>query len=190
MRVISGKYASRKLITPRNSKITRPTQDRVKESLFMKLENRYNFDGAICLDLFAGSGALGIESISRGAMRCYLIDNNDEVSNVLKANTRSLNLESCAIIRKLDYMRFLKTTAEKFDFIFIDPPYLMEDMKVFGILSIIEERSLLNEGGVIIVERSKDSQIDIMANNLREYATFQKQRYGDTVLVFIEERAN
>ncbi len=145
MRIISGKYKGKKL-EGFNIEGTRPTLDRVKESLFGMIQT-YIKDSKV-LDLFAGSGALGLEAISNGAKTCYLIDNNKEAIKTIKANSQNFN-EDLKIIY-IDYKKFLKTTEDKFDIIFLDPPYKENQMDKS--LRIIEERDLLNENGIVICE--------------------------------------
>ena len=145
MRIISGKYKGKKL-KGFDIEGTRPTMDRVKESLFGMIQTY--IPGSIILDLFAGSGALGLEAISNGAKECYLIDNNPNAIKIIKENSQTFD-ENLKIIN-IDYKKFLKTTDEKFDVIFLDPPYKENQMDKS--LRIIEERSLLNEGGIVICE--------------------------------------
>ena len=145
MRIISGKYKGKKL-KGFNIEGTRPTMDRVKESLFAMIQNYIN--NSTVLDLFAGSGALGLEAISNGAKKCYLIDNNQEAIKTIKENSQNIN-ENLNIIYT-DYKKFLKETEEKFDIIFLDPPY--QNNQLNKALKIIEERELLNEDGIVICE--------------------------------------
>lgn len=148
MRIISGKYKGKKL-NGFNIDGTRPTMDRVKESLFAMIQNHIN--GSTVLDLFAGSGALGLEAISNGAKKCYLIDNNQIAIKTIKEN--SINIKEDINIINIDYKKFLKETKEKFDIIFLDPPYQSNQLN--KALKIIEERNLLNENGIIICEYEK-----------------------------------
>ncbi len=148
MRIISGKYKGKKL-NGFNIDGTRPTMDRVKESLFAMIQNHIN--GSTVLDLFAGSGALGLEAISNGAKKCYLIDNNQIAIKTIKEN--SVNIKEDINIINIDYKKFLKETKEKFDIIFLDPPYQSNQLN--KALKIIEERNLLNENGIIICEYEK-----------------------------------
>ena len=148
MRIISGKYKGKKL-NGFNIDGTRPTMDRVKESLFAMIQNYIN--GSTVLDLFAGSGALGLEAISNGAKKCYLIDNNQIAIKTIKEN--SINIKEDINIINIDYKKFLKETKEKFDIIFLDPPYQSNQLN--KALKIIEERNLLNENGIIICEYEK-----------------------------------
>lgn len=145
MRIISGKYKGKNL-KGFNIEGTRPTMDRVKESLFGMIQTY--IPGSIVLDLFAGSGALGLEAISNGAKKCYLIDNNQIAIHTIKENSRNFD-ENLKIIN-IDYKKFLKTTDETFDIIFLDPPY--KENQLDKSLRIIEERKLLNNGGIVICE--------------------------------------
>ena len=145
MRIISGKYKGKKL-NGFNIEGTRPTMDRVKESLFGIIQTY--IPDSIVLDLFAGSGALGLEAVSNGAKECYLIDNNIEAIKTIKENSQ--NFEEQLNIIHIDYKKFLKTTDKKFDIIFLDPPY--KEKQLDTSLRIIEERGLLNENGIVICE--------------------------------------
>ena len=145
MRIISGKYKGKKL---KGFTIdgTRPTMDRVKESLFGMIQN-YIKDATV-LDLFSGSGALGLEAIKNKKKICYLIDNNPEAIKIIKDN--STNFEEKLHIISTDYKKFLKTIEKKFDIIFLDPPYQSNQLNTA--LKIIEKRDLLNKGGIVICE--------------------------------------
>lgn len=145
MRIISGKYKGKKL-EGFNIEGTRPTLDRVKESLFGMIQTY--IQNSQVLDLFAGSGALGLEAISNGAKTCYLIDNNKEAIKTIKQNSQNFD-EDLKIIN-IDYKKFLKETNEKFDIIFLDPPYKENQMDKS--LRIIEERNLLNKDGIVVCE--------------------------------------
>ena len=145
MHIISGKYRGKKL-KGFNIEGTRQTMDRVKESLFGMIQNYV--EGSKVLDLFAGSGALGLEAISNGANEAYLIDNNEEAIRVIKDNMKNMNDDIKVI--KSDYKKFLKETDLKFDIIFLDPPYRKGLMG--KALKIIEERELLTESGIVVCE--------------------------------------
>ena len=123
MRIISGKYKGKKLLGD-NIDGTRPTMDRVKESLFGIIQN--NIKNSTCLDLFAGSGSLGIEALSNGANTCYFIDNNKEVIKVLNNNISNLNIKQNSKVILSDWKKSLNDFSNqniKFDLIFVDPPY-------------------------------------------------------------------
>lgn len=147
MRIISGKYKGRE-IKGYNIEGTRPTMDRVKESLFASIQNYVK--GSICLDLFAGSGGLGIEALSEGAQSCYFVDNNKIVIDALKKNLTSLKVEEDYFLIKKDYVEALKTFDMKFDIIFLDPPYHLNMMN--NAIDLITKNNLLNDGGIIVCE--------------------------------------
>lgn len=147
MRIISGKYKGRE-IKGYNIDGTRPTMDRVKESLFASIQNYVK--GSICLDLFAGSGGLGIEALSEGAQSCYFVDNNKIVIDALKKNLTSLKVEEDYFLIKKDYVEALKTFDMKFDIIFLDPPYHLNMMN--NAIDLIIKNNLLNDGGIIVCE--------------------------------------
>ena len=144
MRVISGKYKGLNL-DGFNIDGTRPTMDRVKESLFGSIQGYLK--NSVCLDLFAGSGSLGIEALSNGASKCYFIDNNIEIIKILKNNLS--NVDNYEIINN-SYDKFLNNTNLKFDIIFLDPPYKYN--LINHSIELILKNNLLNENGIIICE--------------------------------------
>lgn len=149
MRIISGKYKGKKL-DGYNIDGTRPTMDRVKESLFAIIQNKLK--NSICLDLFAGSGSLGFEAISNGAKECYFVDNNNIVIKTLKKNVSELKIDNAVIILD-DYEKVLDKfykDGKKFDIIFLDPPYKLN--LINNCLNIIKKLDLLNNNGIIICE--------------------------------------
>ena len=173
MKVISGTLKGRN-IEGYNIDRTRPTMDRVKESLFATIQNEVK--DCIFLDLFAGSGQIGIEAISNGAKTCYFIDNNKEVIKVLNKNITNLNIKANSKVILSDWKKALNDFSNqniKFDLIFVDPPY---DYNVYEkILEKVSTLNILNEGGLIILEHSnlklKDSY-----NNLTLY---KDKKYGN-----------
>ena len=147
MRVISGSLRGMKLVSPEGID-TRPTLDRVKEAVFSMLLPY--LQDSVVLDLFAGTGALGIESLSRGAMSTVFVDNNKAALSCVKTNINNGKLDCRAKIINEDSLSFLKRTDEKFDIIFMDPPY--NAMLYSDCLKIISERDLLTEDGLIVAE--------------------------------------
>lgn len=150
MRVISGKYKGRKL-EGYDIVGTRPTMDRVKESLFAMISG-YIKD-ARCLDLFAGSGSLGIEALSNGAKSCYFVDKSSEVIKTLQNNINNIKIEEEYYLLQQDYMEFLKKAKNnylQFDLIFLDPPY--DNHIIENILTFIYQNNLLSPNGLIICE--------------------------------------
>lgn len=176
MRIISGKYRGLKLAEFEGGEI-RPTADRVKESLFNILYGEVA--GARCLDLFCGSGNLGIECLSRGAAEVHFNDISPESVAVLKKNLSRLKGESGFKITVFDYRECLAKVSA-FDLIFIDPPY-KED---FGLetLKIIGERKLLKAGGIAVYERDRKVECEIGGLKL-----YDERRYGKTYLSFFKE---
>ena len=144
MRVISGKYRGKNLIGF-DIEGTRPTMDRVKESLFAMIQNKIN--NSVVLDLFAGSGSLGIEALSNGAKEAYFVDNNIELINIIKKNT--VGMENVNII-KSDYRDALSNFKIKFDIIFLDPPYKLN--LINDCLDKIIKYDLLSDNGIVICE--------------------------------------
>lgn len=165
---------------------TRPTLDRVKESLFNILNNK--IDGSVVLDLFAGSGAIGIEFLSRGCKKAYMCDKSQEAIKYVKDNLKKTHLEENAIVSNKDYAKFLRELSNqniKFDIIFLDPPYELNISK--EAIKLILELGLLNEDGIIIIESDeKDREIKNLENlNVEVY---DSRKYGRANLIFLVER--
>jgi len=173
MKVISGTLKGRNILGY-NIDGTRPTMDRVKESLFATIQD-YIKDSTI-LDLFAGSGNLGIEAISSGAKHCYFIDNSKEAINTIKNNIQNLNIKDKSTITLSDWKKALNDFSNKnikFDLIFIDPPY---DYNVYEkILDKVNTLDILNDNGLIILEHH-NLKIKDKYNSLTLY---KEKKYGN-----------
>ena len=154
MRVITGTARGRRLATPANNDI-RPTTDNVKESIFNIIQ--FDIEGRRVLDLFAGTGQLGIECLSRGAESAVFVDQSREAVKLVRDNLKTCNLNGTVI--QMDSLSFLKSCG-KFDLIFIDPPY---DSPVYDeVLKTINLVDILSDGGIIICETARDRQLPVL----------------------------
>ena len=188
MRVISGTARGTKLYSIEDLS-TRPTLDRVKESLFNIIFNE--IEDCVALDLFSGSGAIGIELLSRGAKKVYFNDTNPKCIEMIKRNLNATHLLDKAVISKVEYkdiLKKLKNDDVKFDIIYIDPPYKSS----FGTDSIklIKEYNLLKENGIVILEtdeeeRDKKIILEIESDNFKIY---DSRKYGRAHLLFLGSR--
>lgn len=174
MRIIGGTHRGRKLAEFNGGEI-RPTADRVKENLFNILGAKSN--GAVVLDLFCGSGNLGLESLSRGAGSAHFNDISRDSLAVLKKNISAVKEEARCVITNLDYLVFLKTTGARFDIVFIDPPYRFDYGETA--LKVIAERKLLAPDGVAIYERDRAFE-----GNIDGLEMYDERKYGKTYLSF------
>ena len=148
MRVITGKARGIVLKTP-SGMATRPTADRVKEAIFNIIQ--FDIPTASVLDLFGGTGQLGIEALSRGANRAVFIDEREDACKLIKENLKRTKLEAYGRVIRSDYMSYLKSCKDKFDIILLDPPYA--EVYLENSLKIITEIDILQSGGIIVTER-------------------------------------
>ena len=178
MRIIGGQFRSRVLKDFAGDAI-RPTSDRAKEALFNILALK--IPGARVLDLFAGSGALGLESISRGAKEVVFNDYAKDSISVLKSNLTALKLTTGNAIRvyNYDYTVCLNAVEPSFDFIFIDPPYRFD----YGekALEIIAKRGLLSENGIAVYERDR-----VFEGEIEGLVKYDERKYGKTYFTFFK----
>lgn len=172
MRVISGIYKGKK-ISGFDIEGTRPTKDRVKESIFATLQN--NLKDSVVLDLFAGSGSLGLEALSNGCKICYFVDNNKVAINTINKNM--MEIKNKVVLEK-NYKEALKYFCDnkiKFDIILLDPPY--KDNLLNNSINFIEKHDLLNDGGILVCEYENDEII----TNLE---LVKNKKYGKTNVKF------
>lgn len=163
MRVIAGKYKGRALVAPKHD--TRPTLDRMKETLFNILN--FKLQHATVLDLFAGSGQLAIESLSRGASRAIVCDNSREAVSVVKANLDKVG--ATADVYCCDYKACLDRINCALDVVFVDPPY-MSGVYV-DVLEQLDKRNLLSDDGIVVCEHLAEIDLPAIVCNLQVYDT-------------------
>lgn len=177
MRVVSGSARGRRLKTPENYDI-RPTTDNVKESLFNIIQ--FELEGRNVLDLFAGTGQLGIEALSRGAAEAVFVDEDRESVRIVKENLRTCGMS--APVFQTDALDFLRSCG-KFDLIFVDPPY---DAGLYGpVLKTINSVDNLSDGGIILCESRRDTPLPEMR---APYRKKKEYRYGKVKLcLYVKE---
>ncbi len=173
MRVITGSARGRSLITLDGGDVVRPTTDRVKEAMFSIIQ--FDIEGRRVLDLFAGSGQLGIEALSRGAAKCTFIDADSKAVDVIGKNLEHTGLSDMAVVKKGDSLGFLRSTSEVFDIVLLDPPYGS------GLLqkALASLDGKLAEGGVIVCEMPLGEELPEAAGGLE---LFKRYRYGKVEL--------
>lgn len=147
MRVISGKYRGRNLVAPEGLN-TRPTLDRVKEAMFSVIN--FRLQNAITLDLFAGSGGLSIEALSRGAKKAYINDLSKSAIDCIKKNISSVKIQEEIVLTNKSYEEVLNALSEKIDILFLDPPYKMN--VYLEIVNYLIEKELLNDYAYLVLE--------------------------------------
>ncbi|MGI6491609.1 MAG: 16S rRNA (guanine(966)-N(2))-methyltransferase RsmD [Pelotomaculum sp.] len=177
--MISGSARNRKLKVPAGQ-LVRPTSDRVKEALFNIISTRV--EGSYILDLFAGSGSIGIEALSRGADKAVFIESNHRHASIIEENLKTcgFDLDVRLIRTKVsDGLRILYAEGVAFDLIFLDPPYMKDS--VVATLADISRYHLLKENGLVIVESSKR---DSMPQIVEDLQLLRVEKYGDTTLSF------
>ncbi len=153
MRVITGKYKGRHFDVPRSFK-ARPTTDFAKENIFNVMNGYVDFEDCTALDLFAGTGSISLELLSRGCATVVSVEADRDHANFIRQCLKKLEDENCALIRG-DVFRFLKSCKQKFNFIFADPPYALPNLAT--IPDLIFEHELLAEDGVFVFEHGKQN---------------------------------
>lgn len=151
MRIITGKYKGRHFDVPRSFK-ARPTTDFAKENIFNVLNGHIDFEGITALDLFAGTGSISLEMLSRGCSRVISVEADRDHCAFIRQCLQKLGTDDVTLIRG-DVFRFLRSCRQQFDLIFADPPYALEQLE--SIPSLIFERGLLKEDGILVFEHGK-----------------------------------
>jgi 16S rRNA (guanine966-N2)-methyltransferase len=179
LRVIAGSAGGRRLVAPKGS--ARPTTDRLKEALFASL-GRHRTDDAVVLDLYAGSGALAIEALSRGAARAVLVDRDFASEVAIRANVGEIGFADVARFQRSTVASFLAAPVPEapFDLVFLDPPYDTASREVADALAALAAGGLVVPGGTVVVERPKAAEpIELPAG----WSTEKERTYGDTHLL-------
>jgi len=178
MRVITGSARGRKLTAPEGMDV-RPTTDKVKEAIFSAIQ--FEIEGAYVLDLFAGSGQMGIEALSRGAEKTVFVDNSQKAIRCINNNLRTVNLEKYADVINLDSYDYIRHINRNFDIIILDPPYRYNHIN--NILPFAVQK--LRNGGCIICEYETGAEIDIIPDGIKLRKSY---RYGKiSVSIFYKE---
>ena len=181
MRIISGKARGTKLYTLEGNDITRPTLDRVKESLFNTIQEK--LVDSIVLDLFAGSGALGLESISRGAKKAYLCEKNRKSIEIIKRNIQKCHMENETMVFCKDFKEYIRKTDVKVDIIFIDPPYRL-NIAVEAVKLILEQ-DIMNNKSMIIIETDDEKREISQLKKIENIEITDIRKYGRVKLIFL-----
>lgn len=177
MRIISGRFKGRILKAP-NKLPVRPTTDQAKEGLFNILHNWYDFEGLKVLDLFAGTGNIGYEFWSRGVAHLTSVDRHSGCVNYIKGQFREMGIEG--EVRKSETERFLRSTNDAWDIIFMDPPYGMEGLA--GLVEMIFDRGVLTDHGTLILEHPSQESY----THLNRFS--EERKYGGSVFSFFEKQ--
>ena len=176
MIITSGIYRGRKVTAP-DEKHVRPTLSKIRESVFSALYSMIEFNDKTFLDMFAGSGIMGLEALSRGFKGVMALEKNSQVAKILKENYTNIKLKPNVIVG--DSLKILSRITEEFDVIYLDPPYfsgIYEDA-----LSKIKEHALLNEDGVVVLEHSQE----VCWQDLG-YELIKQKKYADKFITFLK----
>lgn len=174
MRIISGKARGRKLISPQNDDV-RPTGDRVKESIFNMI-HPYISD-SIIIDLFAGTGNLGLEAISRGAKKAYFVDNNPTSLDIVKKNIHITGFQDCCNVIYANFEKGMEKIEESGDVFFLDPPY--NKGYIMKCIDLIIKENKLNNDGIIVAEHSVG---EIIPDDVAGLELIKNKKYGMTMV--------
>lgn len=184
MRIIAGRARGTQLLAPKGMD-TRPTQDKVKESLFSMIQ--WDVPDACVLDLFAGSGALALESLSRGAQEAVLVDKSREALDCIRKNIAKLRMEQHTMVLSCDWEQALvqlDRTGKRFDLVFLDPPYRMTDLG--SICSRLLELSLLAQEAVLVLEHRTGVELAVP----EDFTLIKERTYGETQIHFYRLEAS
>lgn len=184
-RIIAGALGGRRIETPRGAR-TRPTSERVREAIFSRVETMLDLAGSSVLDLYAGSGALGLEAASRGARRVLLVEADRRVAALVGRSVTQLGLTGVATVRPQRVETVLSEgpgEAPPYDVVLLDPPYPVGEDELAGVLDLLVGRGWLAPGGLVVLERSSRSPTPLWPDGL---APLEPRRYGETTVHFAE----
>ena len=179
MRVISGNARGVQLKTPEGMK-TRPTADRVKEAMFSIIQ--FDLPGTRVLDLFGGTGQLGIEALSRGAKHADFVDEADSACKLIRENLKRTKMEQQARVIRSDYSAFLQRCTDRYDIILLDPPYA--EVFLENSLKLITEIDILQSGGIIVTERPAEKELNVSFSG---FLRSKDYKYGKTLLTLFRK---
>ena len=179
MRVITGLYKGRILKTV-NDLSVRPATDRVKQTIFDMLSTRIELEGAKVLDLFAGSGSLGIEALSRGANHVTFIETSGDALDYIEKNIEMLGCEDATEILSMDAMQYLRRSQEQYDVIFADPPYSYEETA--NIPPVVFQDRTLKRHGYLLIEHASTLQF----SSTSFYQAGPSRKFGRTIVTFFQ----
>lgn len=180
-RIIAGTYGGRRITAPTGAS-TRPTTDRVREAVFSRLDHLGVIEDASVVDLYAGSGALGLEAVSRGARRAVLVESAAAAARVVQRNVRELGAAAEVVTADVSaYLRRMSDTGIRFDVAFLDPPYDVDDATLAGVLQLLGP--LLTPEAVVMVERSARSPEPSWPAGMERFAG---KKHGETAVWFAE----
>lgn len=173
MRVITGIARGMRLKTLEGTDVVRPTAEKIKEAMFSIVQ--FDLEDAVVLDLFAGSGQLGIEALSRGAAKAYFVDNSPASIGVVRENLKHTKLEDNAVVCNMPNSAFLRTTPAKFDIAFLDPPYGKKLIQ----RSLPALVGVMSENGIIVCEHEKECRLPEEEGDFRIHKAY---KYGQICL--------
>jgi 16S rRNA (guanine(966)-N(2))-methyltransferase RsmD len=176
MIITGGKFRGQKITTIKSNNV-RPTSSKVRQSIFNMLSSTESGQG-LFLDLFSGSGIMGIEALSRGFEKAVFIEKNAATAKLIEQNLQKLGIKQKPLVT--DAVRFLKTTEEKFDVIFADPPYAQTEL-FSQVIETVFEKKLLHNNSILIVESPSDLEIELSDR----FKVLKNKVYGTTKILFL-----
>ena len=183
MRIISGTARGTKLFTLEGEH-TRPTLDRVKEAFFNIIQNE--IEDSVVLDLFSGSGAIGLEFASRGAKKVYLNDNSKEAFEIIKQNINKTHLSTKVELYNMDFLKLIQNIKEnKFDIVYLDPPYKTNYI-ILALNELLKNKKITEES-LIIIETDEEKRVIEQLEQQRSFEITDKRKYGRAYIIFLRK---